>query len=327
MYKIKRGIFYKNGKEEIALGSHYYPSFHPKKIPVFSLKQQIKEAENDLKAIHELGFDIVRFACLGPTYLEDDGIKKDTSFIDQLLEIAKKNCLASLVRLQGYSSNVRNASYALMQDENGKEIPFKWDYFIRNCLSNPSVIKEDEEITRYLAKHFESNDNVIGFQIYNEPAYPFIGFYDYNPYALKAFHIETGIFEDPPRYRPKTKEELNSWIAFRKFANHRINQYLVNLAHVASEEGKKPSFTCLMPCAVQQGSAIRGTDFFTITCRLYKRSYRLLTITRVIGSVWFGIKFHAISAQILGITNHFFIGINENAYSYALFFKTCYYRT
>ena len=265
MNKIKRGIFYQDEQEAIALGSHYYPSFHPKKIPVFSLKEQPKEAEKDLKAMHELGFNLVRFAALGPTYLEDDVVRKDTKFTDQLLEIARKNNLSSLVRLQGYSSNVRNAPYALMQDENGNEIPLKWDYFIRNCLSNPSVVKEDEEITRFLAKHYENNENVIGFQIYNEPAYPFMGFYDYNPFTLKAFHIETGIFMDPPYHRPKTKEELTTWIAFRKFNNRRMNQYLVHLANIATEVGKKPSFTCLMPSAVQQGSAIRGTDFFMIT--------------------------------------------------------------
>lgn len=265
MDRIKRGIFYRGEQKEIALGSHYYPSFHPKKIPVFSNEKRIEEARKDLKAIHDLGFDIVRIASLGETYLEDDRLKKDTSFVDTLIGIASDNDLATLIRLQGYSSNVRNAKNALMMDEEGEEIPPKWDYFIRNCLFNPSVVQEDYDLTYDLAQHFSHAKNVIGFQIYNEPAYPFIGFYDYNPWTLKAFHEKTGSTSNPPTHRPQNKEELLSWISFRQFVNHAINEHLVNLADIASKEGKKPSYTCLMPCAVQQGSAIRGTDFFTIT--------------------------------------------------------------
>lgn len=264
MKKISQGILSDNGKRLIALGSHYYPSFHSLKVPVWDEDKRLNEAKIDIKAIKDLGFNVIRFASIGELTLENEKIKKDFTFVDSLISIAKDNDLSSLVRLQGYSSNLHNVGYALMQNQDGEDIPLKWDNFIRNCLNNPSVKKEDEEITSLSAKHFKENENIIGFQIYNEPAYPFMGFYDYNPYTLLVWQHETGMTSLPPKNRPKNEEELESWTSYRLFNNKCLNDYLVNLGKIAKKEGDKPAFTCLTPCAIQQGSAIRGSNMFSI---------------------------------------------------------------
>ena len=264
MFEISNGLLIKDGKPVIALGSHYYPSFHPLKVPVIDHSKRLEEAKKDIKSIKELGFSLLRIASIGESKLVNNVIIKDFAFVDDLVDLISQNQMSALVRIQGYSTNLRGADNALMKNQNEKDIPLKWDYFIRNCLNNKSVIKEDEEITVLSAKHFKDNKNVIGFQIYNEPAYPFDGFYDYNVYSVEAWKNKCHKTKKPPTYRPTNKEELEDWISFRKFSNDCINDYLVKLGKLTKEYSNKPAFTCLMPCAIQQGIAIRGCNMFKI---------------------------------------------------------------
>lgn len=264
MFNISNGLLIKDDKKVIALGSHYYPSFHPLKVPVIDSKKRLQEAITDIKNIKELGFDLVRIANIGQEQIINNKIEKDFTFVDSLIGLISKNKMATLVRIQGYSSNLRNVQDALMKNQNGEEIPLKWDNFIRNCLNNESVINEDKELTILSSEHFKNNNNVIGFQIYNEPAYPFFDFYDYNINSIKAWQEITHKKDFPPCKRPSTKEEENNWISFRKFSNNRINEYLIDLGKLAKKHSNKPVYTCLMPCAIQQGSAIRGCNMFKI---------------------------------------------------------------
>ena len=81
---------------------------------------------------------------------------KDFTFVDDLVDSINQNQMAALVRIQGYSTNLRGVDNALMKNQEGKDIPFKWDYFIRNCLNNESVInrvasvKAMAQASRYL---------------------------------------------------------------------------------------------------------------------------------------------------------------------------------
>ena len=121
MFNISNGLLIKDGKKVIALGSHYYPSFHPLKVPVIDSKKRLQEAITDIKSIKELGFDLVRIANIGQEQIINNKIEKDFTFVDSLIELISKNKMATLVRIQGYSSNLRNVQDALMKNQNGEE--------------------------------------------------------------------------------------------------------------------------------------------------------------------------------------------------------------
>lgn len=264
--KIISGILYKDGKKTIGLGSHYFPSFHPDKIPLIDPLLHVDEVNKDLNDIKALGFDIVRFAALGSVRRTETGYEKDFSFSDMLQNEIEKNGLCSFIRINGYSLNLRDEADYKMKDQDGNDIPSRWDYFIRSCLNKKNEREDDEGVTKMVADHFKDDKSVLGYQIYNEPAYPFIGFYDYNPASLEEYK---NVYQDDnpvPRDRPTEEIDKKTWFQFRKFSNEKLNQYLVDISQVAKNANpEKEVFTCVMPCSIQQGQAIRGSDFFKIS--------------------------------------------------------------
>ena len=55
MYKLKKGILFKNKKKIFGLGESYYPSFHPSKFPVPPEGDRIGEMKKDLAMMAEIG--------------------------------------------------------------------------------------------------------------------------------------------------------------------------------------------------------------------------------------------------------------------------------
>jgi len=169
-YKIEKGKLICDGKTVFALGQSYYPSFHKYKYPVPPDGDRMGEMKKDLEQMAQMGFNHVRYAAIGETYLDQNGkVIVQTPFVDSMIEEAEKNGISTSVRLQGYALNLRGHENVLMVDNKGNEQDTGlWYNFIQTTLHHKGMLEDNRMATHALAKHFNGRDNVIAYQIYNE---------------------------------------------------------------------------------------------------------------------------------------------------------------
>lgn len=275
MYKLKNGILYKNEKAVFGIGSHYYASYHPLKVPVPEWGDRAAEMKRDLSDMKEAYINIVRTAAIGKIWQDKDGAHGEFSLGREIAETLASLGMALMVRLNGYDSGLHNYPDEKMMDETGREVPCEWFQFIRNCLNHEGVTQDNRTVTELGAQVFSACENLVGFQIFNEPAYPNFGFYDYNPHSVAAYRRwlvqKCGMIAadaekvQPPRRRPTYEEGVQDWVNWRLFQTERMNEYLGSLAECAKQTVRTAeTFTCMTCCPVQTGSSMRGTDFFRI---------------------------------------------------------------
>ena len=280
IFSLKNGILHRNGKQVFALGLSYYASYHPQKFPVLPEKDRIGEMQKDIKGMHEAGFNMIRIAALGDIKRSEDGtVKVEFPLVDATVDYAGNNSIASVVRLQGYITNLSGYTDAKMWNEQDKEIG-PYNSFILTCLNHEGIRKDEEEACVASAAHFRSHPSVIGFQIYNEPAYfPRTCFYDYNPHSIRAWRqwmVERGFKSaseaeklQPPRRRPYYDEDASDWINWRLFHHERMSWYLNNLSDKAKEGNPAAgTMTCLTMAPFWPGPALSGEDYFRIAERM-----------------------------------------------------------
>ena len=282
MYRIKDGLLEKNGKRIFALGESYYPSFNPTKFPVPPDGDRIGEMKKDLKGMRDMGFNHVRFAALGEVTLgEDKEVKVDTPFIDAMIKEAGELGLSVSVRLHGFTVNLRGFTDGDMINWNGKkygeEEPKRWCDFVRTTLYHEGINEDNRIYSEALAKHYKQFENVVGFQVYNEPHYPGGIVYDYHPKTVAAYRrwaVERGVltedeardYEPPRSRREKTAEEWAYWCLF---SMESLTKFL-NDASDATKKGapELPTFTCFTSDAIDRINAMRGVDYFGNTAAM-----------------------------------------------------------
>jgi len=291
-FELKNGVLHEDGKPVFALGQSYYASYHPQKVPVLPEGDRLGEMRKDIDGMVEAGFNLFRMAALGEVKRTESGaVVVDFPLVDAMADYAARKGIATMLRLQGYGTNLSGYADATMLNERDEEMPFKWDWFVRNCLNHAGILKDDEDACVASAAHFASFSSVVGFQIYNEPAYPSQGFYDYNPHSIRAWRrwlVERGLKTaaeseslDAPRRRPLPGEPPDDWVNWRLFLGERLNDYLNHLAEKAKEGWARPeTLTCHMPCPLWPGAALRGEDYFRVAERM-----DILGITHYISSV------------------------------------------
>ena len=267
MYSMKNGVLHKNGRPVFCLGQSYYPSYHKQKIPVLETGDQLGEMKEDLHGIKEAGFNLVRMAARGDLDWNDGNVQVNFPLPDAFLRDLEEEDMAGMIRLQGYSMNLRGFKDATMVRADGKEMPFNWGWFVRNCLNHAGIYEDNVKGTIASARHFKDFHACVSFQIYNEPAYPSIGFYDYHPESIKAYKEWCALkglpAEDPPRQRPAAGESKEGWINWRLFCMERMTFYLCDMGEKAREGYAFPeSLTCHMACPVVPGASQRGEDYF-----------------------------------------------------------------
>lgn len=273
MYSIKNGILYHDTIPQIALGQSYYPSYHVQKVPLPKEADRLGEMAIDLKEMRQAGFNLCRVAALEEVKMEADTLSATYEIADAFCELCEQNDMAAMVRLQGYSVNLSALENATMLNEKGQAMPFHWSWFVRNCMNHPQVLKDNERLTTYSAEHFSQFPSVVSYQIYNEPAYPTEGFYDYHPATLTAFRtwlVEQKQFPperaaDYPIYRarPQAGEPIEPWILFRLFQSERLNHFLGEMSDAAKRTTKQiETLTCHLGTPFNPGNAIRGVDYF-----------------------------------------------------------------
>jgi hypothetical protein len=276
MYELKNGILCHDGQAEIGLGVSYFASFHPEKWPVAADDDRIGQMRLDIREIAEFGFNHIRCAAFEQLWWDQDEIKFDFPFIDAMLTETAKNGLAAIVRLHGYSMNHRNHPDNQLVNERGESSDLLSQSFVHDCLSNQAVMADARQATRTLACHFAGFTDVIGFQIYNEPAYPWSGgVYDYSPCTIAAYRtwlVDHGHQSaaaartyEPPRRVPVCGEDPTEWIRFRRFNTDRMTAMLIDLNDAARQAVPGlESMSNLMSCPLKPKQSHMGEDFFPV---------------------------------------------------------------
>ena len=274
MYRVENGFLHKDGKRLFVLGESYYPSFHPSKFPVKPEDDRYGEMEKDLKMMAQAGFNHVRFAALGEaSYDENTGkVCYHGDFVDAMTREAGNHDLSVSVRLQGFSVNLRGFEDAQLLDQNGNTPDFAWSDFVRSTLNHPGILEDNHIYAKDLAAHFAAFDNVVGYQIYNEPKYPqpMAIICDYNPMNIAAFRkwlVKNSILDEadaavyePPRGRRDQSPE--AWARWRMFSMETLTAFLNGCAEGAKEGGNLPTFTCLTADTFCKTNPRRGVDPF-----------------------------------------------------------------
>lgn len=271
-YVIEKGKLICNGEPVFALGQSYYPSFHTAKYPVPPEGDRVGEMKKDLALMAKMGFNHVRFAAIGNTRLDESGeVLVDTPFVDAMIEEAEQNGISTSVRLQGYAVNLRGHKNVRMIDNHGNEQdPKLWSNFIQTTLHHEGMLEDNRMATRALATHFDAMDNVVAFQIYNEPHYPTHTVFDYHPCAIAAYRkwlVENGYMseEEANAYEPphsRKEQSAEEWARWRLFAMNSLTNFLNTSSDAAKEVSGKPTYTCFTNDQTATWSSFRGVNNF-----------------------------------------------------------------
>jgi hypothetical protein len=272
-YKMIKGILHADGRPVIGLGVTYWGSYHPLKIPVPNERDRIGEMKKDMEGIRNSGFNIVRTIARGEVKQQGGTIITDFPFTDRMIRKAEELGLACLVRLQGYAMNLGGYDDGIMLNQHDEKMPL-YASFLMNCVNHPGVIADNERGTLASARHFAGATPVVGFQIYNEPAYPqHVGVYCYHPYSIQRYRewlVENGIQSpeeaaraEPPRKRPEKGEDAGEWVRWRIFSMERLNGFLCDIGKKAKEGYPEAAvFTCHIVRPFLPYNACRGEDYF-----------------------------------------------------------------
>lgn len=274
MYKIKNGVLYQNGRPTLALGTSYYASYHPLKVTVPPEGDKFGEMRRDVRDIALAGFNHIRTCANGAAHWAGDRFCLDTAFTDALVEEAAKNGLCSFVRIQGYSMNQRGHENAQPVDQHGEA--GQTTGFVQDTLNHPALNRDADEATRQQAAHFAALPEMLGFQIFNEPAMSRRGdlhLYDYNPLAIAAFRewlvrkgyktAEEAAALEPPRDYPGPGEAGGLFSLWRQFGSENMSAMLCRLNAQAREAAPgSESFTNFVSTPLgRPGSSCEG-DWF-----------------------------------------------------------------
>jgi hypothetical protein len=267
LYELKNGILHQNGKPIIAMGQSYYPSFHKAKYPLPEHMDRVALMKEDIRWMREVGFQFLRVAAIGDVRLEDDEVKVNTPFVDEMIREANAQGMAVSVRLQGYVMNLRGHSDYIMLNNKNEEMEKNWSAFMHSSLFHKGIIKDNHDSTQALARHFADMPGVVSYQIYNEPHYPYNGIFDYHPATLAAYQEwrkKHGLKpEVPPRSRPKDAESPEPWIQWRLFSMQAMSGFLNNSADAAKDAApKQETYTCMTSSPVRNIVMEAGIDYF-----------------------------------------------------------------
>lgn len=142
---------------DILFGSAYYLEYMPE-----------DRLEKDIAMMKEAGMNVVRIAESTWSTLEPKEDVYDFSFIDRVLEIAKKEDLWVIIGTPTYAIPSWLAKkYPEVMVFDGKK---RADYGHRQLMdiTNPVFLKHAEKVIRVLMEHVCDNERVIGYQIDNE---------------------------------------------------------------------------------------------------------------------------------------------------------------
>ncbi len=288
MYTLQNGILFRAGVPQIALGTSYYPSFHEGKFPVPPEGDRAGEMRKDLRAMRDAGMNIVRVAALGDVSLDAQTgeVRVDTPFIDDTLAEAARNGLAGFVRLQGYVMNFRGNTDYLMRNERDEEMALDWSAFMQSSLFHQGILRDNLEATAALAEHYARMPDVVAYQMYNEPHYPYRSgdslrnppmapdspnqrrqeTFDYHPATLAAYRAWRACEglppAEPPRNRPLPDEPAEPWAEWRLFNMRAMSRFLNDTARASRKAAPQETMTCMTTAPACPNVMGAGINYF-----------------------------------------------------------------
>jgi beta-galactosidase len=152
---------------EIALGCSYYPPHH-----------NPEDWERDFKRMAVAGFNALRTAELLASWdsLERLPRQPDFSWLDRTFELAERYGMKILVGTGACCPPIWMLDeYPDLQVVSRDGVPYPsggtWAWA---CFDNPGFMKESDRYLRQLVDRYRDHPALLGWQIHNEPGYPFI---------------------------------------------------------------------------------------------------------------------------------------------------------
>jgi hypothetical protein len=273
-FLMKDGLLYKDGRPVFGWGMSYYASYHPQKKPVCDDALSLPMLAEDMAAMREMGFNIIRFAAKGEVARAQPSGQISTQFdwATRVLEEADARDIACFVRLQGYEMILGDYQDGIMLDRQDRPLPPLPEYpgcFIRNCVNHPGVWQDNCDATIASVLYFMTFKNNVGYEIYNEPAYPAFDVFCYHPASLRTYQAwqeSQGLpVTEAPRVLPADGGDMAQWIQWRRFSTDQMSDFLGKLGYVAKAvDPVRSVFTNLMPCPVKPKASYRGEDYYRV---------------------------------------------------------------
>jgi beta-galactosidase len=157
------------------LGTSYYPEWWDP-----------SEWEQDFRQMRELGLNAVRMGEFAWALFEPAPGKFEFAWMDRAIALARRHDID--VILATPTASVPPWLYETHPDvlggnENG---PYTYGGRKGYCTNSPNYLKASARVTAALAAHYGRESSVIGWQLDNEPGYPFAC---YDPNCERAFRV------------------------------------------------------------------------------------------------------------------------------------------
>lgn len=155
------------------VGAAYYPEWWPE-----------PEWEVDFRQMHELGINAVRMGEFAWAKFEPSLGKFDFGWMDRAIEVAQRYGISTI--LGTTTASVPPWLYQEHPDVLSGNRQGLYNYGGRKSYNtnSPNYLEACSRIVTALAEHYGHNPGVIGWQLDNEPGYPFA---EYDPDSQKAF--------------------------------------------------------------------------------------------------------------------------------------------
>lgn len=204
------------------VGAAYYPEWWP-----------AAEWETDFHEMQELGINAVRMGEFAWSRFEPAAAKFDFAWMDKAIEIAGSRGVG--VILATPTASVPPWLYQQHPDVLSGNDAGLYTYGGRKgyCTSSPNYLAACARIVTALAEHYGHNPGVIGWQLDNEPGYPF---QSYDPVSESAFQAWL-------KKRYGTLDELNRVWNGAFWSNEYSDWAQIHLPRNSAEGGWQPAIS------------------------------------------------------------------------------------
>jgi beta-galactosidase len=168
-------------------GASYYPPHHDP-----------SDWERDVRRMAAAGLTVVRTAELLASWdrIEKEPRQPDFAWLDAFFDLCEKHDLKVLLGTGACNPPIwMRGEYPDLQIVSRDGVPYPtggmWGWA---CINHPAYLEESDRYLLQLIARYRDRAALMGWQIHNEPGYPFIprkgqdpDWYDYNPYTVAAF--------------------------------------------------------------------------------------------------------------------------------------------
>lgn len=166
---------FRSRPDRYLLGSSFYPEQWPE-----------SQWENDFAKMREIGFNTVRMGEFAWGFFESKPGKFHFQWMDKSIALAARYGVQTILCTPTASVPpwLRQAyPEVLGGNERG---PFSYGARKGHCVCSAALLEANDRIVEAMARHFGPNPDIIGWQLDNEPGYPFVC---YDTVSLTGFQV------------------------------------------------------------------------------------------------------------------------------------------